>query len=62
MTNVTMAWLREKFGERLINYKAEVKWVLYSSDLNPQDFFLGGFLKNNIEQGNPHTITTSKHF
>ena len=40
--NVTMAWLREKFGERLICHKAEVKWAPHSPDLNLRDFVLWG--------------------
>ena len=55
-----MAWLREKFGERLICHKAEVEWAPHSPDLNPPDFFLWGFLKDNIYQGNPRTIDALK--
>jgi hypothetical protein len=40
--NVTMAWLREKFGERLISRKAEVEWAPHSPDLNPQISSSGG--------------------
>ena len=58
--NVTMAWLREKFGKRLISRKAEVEWAPHSPDLNPPDFFLWGFLKDNIYQDNPLTIAALK--
>ena len=34
--NVTMAWLREKFGKRLLSLKAEVEWAPHSPDLNLQ--------------------------
>ena len=58
--NVTMAWLRENFGKRLISCKAEVEWAPHSPDLNPPDFFLWGFLKDNIYQDNPLTIAALK--
>lgn len=60
--NVTMAWLHEKFGEHLISCKAEVEWAPHLLNLNPahQVFFLWGFLKNNIYQGNPHSIVALK--
>ena len=52
--------LREKFGKRLISRKAEVEWAPHSPDLNPPDFFLWGFLKDNIYQDNPLTIAALK--
>ena len=58
--NVTMAWLREKFGKRLISRKAEVEWAPHSPELNPPDLFLWGFLKDNIYQDNPLNIAALK--
>ncbi len=49
-TNV-MAWPRERFGE------LKIELVPHSSDL---DFFLCGFLKDNIYQDNPCTIAALK--
>ena len=32
-----------------------MEWALHSPDLNPQDFYQWGFLKDNVYQGNPQT-------
>ena len=37
--NLTMGWLREMFGKRLISHNAEVEWAPNSLDLNPQISF-----------------------
>jgi len=37
-----------------------VEWAPHSPDLNPPDFYLWGFLKDNVYQGNPQTIEELK--
>jgi hypothetical protein len=40
--------LRESFANRLIGLHLEVPWPSHSPDLNPCDFFLWGYLKDNL--------------
>jgi hypothetical protein len=35
-------------------------WPPYSLDLNPCDYLLWGFLKNNVYWNNPHTVEELK--
>ena len=55
-SNHTLDWLRERFQERLISRKCDVEWATHSPDLNPPDFDLWGYLKDNVYQNNPQTI------
>jgi hypothetical protein len=43
-TNDSLAWLRERFKDRLISRKCEIEWVAHSPDLNPPPhiFICGG--------------------
>ena len=54
--NDSLAWLRERFKDRPIDRKCEIKWAAYSPDLNPPDFYLWGYLKDNVYENNPQTI------
>lgn len=36
--NITMAWLREKFRERLISRRVEVEWPPHSPKMDPTRF------------------------
>ena len=38
----------------------ETEWAAHSPDLNPPDFFLWGYLKDNIYENNPQTIPELK--
>ena len=38
-TNDSLAWLRERFKDRLISRKCEIEWVAHSPDLNPPYFY-----------------------
>ena len=55
-SNHTLDWLRERFQERLISRKCDVKWAPYSLDLNPPDFYLLGYLRDHVNQNNPQTM------
>ncbi|GFO50010.1 transposable element tc3 transposase [Plakobranchus ocellatus] len=54
--NETIAWLRQRFEERLISRRCDVEWARTHQILTPPDFYLWGFLKDNVYQGNPQTI------
>ena len=55
-TNDSLAWLRERFKDRLISRKCEIEWAAQSPDLNPPYFYLWGYLKDNMYENNPQTI------
>ncbi|KAK2715496.1 hypothetical protein QYM36_010191 [Artemia franciscana] len=58
--NKTVAWLRQRFEERLITRNCDVEWALHSPDLNPPDSYLRDFIRDNAYQGNPKTIEELK--
>ena len=51
--NKSLALLREKFGERFIASKTNIPWASHSPDLNPLDFFLWGYAKDNVYKCRP---------
>ena len=55
-SNDSLVWLKERFQEGLISRKCDVEWAPHSPDLNPPDFYLWGYLKDNVYQNNPQTI------
>jgi hypothetical protein len=50
--NSTMQMLSELFGGRIISQNL---WPPRSLNLSPQDFYLWGFLKENMYKNNPQT-------
>jgi hypothetical protein len=42
ITNDSLAWLRERFKDRLISRKCEIEWAAHLPDLNPHIFICGG--------------------
>ena len=59
-SNETLQWLRKRFGDRLISRRCEIEWAPHSPDLNPPDFYLWGYLKDNVYENNPQTIPELK--
>jgi hypothetical protein len=55
-TNDSIAWLRERFKDRLISRKCEIEWAAHSPDLNPPYFYLWRYLKDNVHGNNPQSI------
>ena len=53
--NDSLNWLRQLFPDRLISRRCDPEWVPHSPDLNPPDFYLWGYLKDN-----PQTIPDIK--
>lgn len=58
--NITMEWLDHRFPNRLISRRREPEWSPHSPDLNPPDFYLWGFLKDNVYGNNPQSIAELK--
>ena len=57
---LTLAWLQEHFGDRVISRKTSHPWPPHSPDLTPLDFFLWGYLKSKVYQGDPQNLTELK--
>ena len=51
-----LAWLQQRFPDRLISRRCDPQWSPHSPDLNPQDFYLWGYLKDRVYGNNPQTI------
>ena len=58
-SNDSMAWL-QRFPGRLISRRSDPEWSPHSPDLNPPDFYLWGYLKDNVYANHPQTIPELK--
>ena len=58
--NATLEPMAQKFGDRVISRRTDNPWAAHSPDLNPCDFFLWGYAKDNIYAGNPTTLQDLK--
>jgi len=47
-TNFGGAYVHRKFPGRLISNKSDIPWPPYSPDLTPPDFFLWGYIKEEV--------------
>lgn len=62
----TFKVLEEHFGRKIIALDTKkftgngIEWPAYSPDLNPCDFFLWGYLKDNVYKQSPQTISDLK--
>ena len=56
----SMDILKEMFPSRLVSKRGDVEWPARSPDLSPCDFFLWGYLKDNIYRNRPKTIDELK--
>jgi len=54
--NATLDLLWQKFGDKLISRKTNYPWAAHSPDLNPLDFFLWGYAKDNVYANKPTTL------
>ena len=52
--------LTKCFGDCPIGWRCEIEWAPYSPDLNPPDFYLCGYLKDNVYENNPQIILELK--
>jgi len=51
--NESLAWLQERFPDRLISRRCDQQWSPHSPDLNPPDFYMWGYLKDRVYGNNP---------
>ena len=56
----TLELLHQHFGDRVISRRTDNPWAAHSPDLSPLDFFLWGFVKNQIYQNSPETLVELK--
>ncbi|GFO20935.1 transposable element tc3 transposase [Plakobranchus ocellatus] len=59
-SNKSLTWLRQRFPDRLISRRCDPEWAPHSPDLNPPDFYLWGYLKDNVYINNPQIIPDLK--
>ena len=59
-TNNVLDFVKEKFRGRVISRRSEVPWPPYSPDMNPLDFFLWGFVLDQVKRIKPTTIDELK--
>ena len=52
-SRMAMDWLQMRFPGRLISNKSDFVWPPRSPDLNPCDFFLWGYMKQEIHRAQP---------
>ena len=60
IANATLDLLRQKFGDELISRRTNYPWAAHSPDLNPLDFFLWGYAKDNVYADKPTTLQELK--
>lgn len=60
-SKLTLSWLENHFGDQIISRKTEHEWPPHSPDLTPLDFFLWGYLKSKVYQGDPQNLGQLKH-
>ncbi len=46
------SWLNDKFDNRWIGRGGSISWAPRSPDMTPLDFFLWGYIKNNVYKNN----------
>ena len=59
-SRMAMEWLENRFPGRLISNKSDFIWPPRSPDLNPLDFFLWGYMKEQIHRAQPGSIAEVK--
>ena len=59
-SNESLAWLQQRFPDRLISRRCHPQWSPHSPDLNPPDFYMWGYLKDRVYGNNPQTIPDLK--
>ena len=55
-SNESLAWLQQRFSDRLISRRCDPQWSPHSPHLNPSDFYMWGYLKDRVYGNNPQTI------
>jgi len=59
-SNESLAWLQQRFPDRLISHRCDPQWSPHSPDLNPPDFYMWEYLKDRVYGNNLQTIPDLK--
>jgi len=59
-SNESLAWLQQRFPDRLFSRRCDPQWSPHSPDVNTPDFYLWGYLKYRVYGNNPKTIPDLK--
>ena len=54
------AWVKSRFGNKVISHLTDFPWLARSPDLSLLDFFLQGYLKENVFRRKPFKFDTLK--
>ena len=57
-SNESLAWLQQRFPDRLISRRCDSQWSPHSPDLEPPDFYMWGYLKDRVHGNNPRLSLT----
>ena len=60
ITQRTMRYLRELFPRHIISHCGDISWPAWSPDLAPCDFFLWGYLKEEVYKHRPCNLVELK--
>ena len=55
-SKLALDWLKSHFNNRVISRKTDFEWAPHSPDLSPPDFFLWGYMKDQVYKTSPQTI------
>jgi len=56
----SLAWLQQRFSDRLISRRCDPQRSPHSPDLKDPDFYIWGYLKDRVYGNNPQTIPDLK--
>jgi len=56
----SLAWLQQRFPDRLISRRCDPQWSPHSTDLKPLDFYIWGYLKYRVYGNNPQNVPDLK--
>ena len=59
-SNESLAWLQQRFPDRLISRRCDTQREPHSPNLNPPDFYMWGYIKDSVYGNNSQTIPDLK--
>lgn len=59
-SNLSLEWLRQKFGNRIISGNTDIPWPARSPDESPLDYFLWGIAETEVRRVKPKSLKELK--
>ena len=59
-SNLSLEWLRQKFGNRIISGNTDIPWPARSPDESPLDYFLWGIAETEVRRVKPKSLEELK--